>query len=353
LPGAKKSRVKKRISAILRIIVAAIAIIYVLHDQDLGLLGKKFLDMNWFIFALSCLIFAFSNCVFVFRWGLLLRTQDIHIPYFAALKLHFLGLFYNNCLPGAVGGDLLRAWYVTHHTDKKVEAALSVFVDRAIGLGCTVIMASFCYWLILKSEDMQGFEIARRVSDGNGLISTLIVVIAFVIGFMLLVVLLLSFTEKGRGRLRKIYSRVYLKASKLLKKLLIAAKLYLSKPFTILFAMILTFFLQSLAIIGIWLVSRNLGIQVQVKYFLMFFPISWIIGTIPISVGGAGVMEGVLEVLFYKISLVAKKYAVIPGLVQRAIWLITSIPGLSIHIKGAHLPVDNAEFLVDSEPDLG
>ena len=352
MPEVKKSRVKKRISAISRIIIAVIAIIYVLHDQDLGQLGKKFLDMNWFVFAFSCLIYVFCNCIFVFRWGLLLRTQDIHIPYFAALKLHFLGLFYNNCLPGAVGGDLLRAWYVTHHTDKKVEAALSVFVDRAIGLGCTVIMASFCYWLILKSEDTQGFEVARRVSDGNGLIGTLTVVVAFVIGFMILVILLLSLTEKGRVRLRKIYGQVDLKAVKLLKKVLIAAKLYLSKPFTMLFAMILTFFLQSLAIIGIWLVSRNLGIQVQVKYFLMFFPISWIIGAIPISVGGAGVMEGVLEVLFSKISLVAKSDAVIPGLVQRAIWLITSIPGLSIHIKGAHLPADNGEFLVDSGPDL-
>ena len=44
-------------------------------------------------------------------------------------------------------------WYATKHTDKKFEAALSVFVDRAIGLVCTIAMAGFYYWLIVTGDD--------------------------------------------------------------------------------------------------------------------------------------------------------------------------------------------------------
>ena len=349
LSEAKKSNFKKHISAAVRICVAVVAVAYVLHDKDLGQIGKTFLEMNWFVFAGACLLHMFCHCIFVFRWRLLLSTQEISIPYFAVLKLHLLGLFYNIFLPGAVGGDLLRAWYVTHHTEKKVAAALSVFVDRAIGLGCTVVMAVFCYWLIIR-QGGEGFEATRNVSDSNILgVALLVFGVLFTIAVVFVVVLLLS--EKGRGLLGRVWGFVCEKGLKLIKKLVTAAKLYCSKPFTLLLAVLLTFFLQLLSIGAIWLVCRNLGIAVHIKYFFMFFPISWIIGTIPISVGGAGVMEGVLEVLFRTVPGVVKKQQVLPGLVQRAIWLVTSIPGLIIQIKGAHLPVDKEEFLVDSEAE--
>ena len=350
LSEAKKSNFKKHISAAIRICVAVVAVVYVLHDKDLGQIGKTFLEMNWFVFAGACLLHMFCHCVFVFRWRLLLRTQEISIPYFAVLKLHLLGLFYNIFLPGAVGGDLMRAWYVTHHTEKKVAAALSVFVDRAIGLGCTVLMAGFCYWLILRGGG-EGFEMSRKASDGSGLrIVFFAVAVCFVVGIIL--VGAMSLSGKGRGLLVRMWGFACEKGVKLVKKVLTAAKLYCSKPFTLFFAVILTFFLQALSITAVWLVCRNLGIAVHIKYFLMFFPISWIIGTVPISVGGLGVMEGVLDKLFKTVPGVFKKQQVLPGLVQRAIWLVTSIPGLIIQIKGAHLPADKEEFLVDSAVEL-
>ncbi len=351
LSEAKKSNLKKHISAAVRICVAVVAVYFVLRKHDLAELGQNFLNMNWFVFIGACLLHLFCHCVFVFRWRMLLKTQEISIPYFVALKLHLLGLFYNMFLPGAVGGDLLRAWYVTHHTEKKVAAALSVFVDRAIGLGCTVVMAVFCYWLIIR-QGGDGFEASRKVSDSNVLgMAFLVFGILFAIVVVFVVVLVLS--EKGRRLLDRVWGLVREKGVKLVKKLLVAFKLYCSKPFTLVFAVFLTFFIQGLAIFAVWLVCRNLGISIQLKYFLMYFPISWIIGTLPISIGGLGVMEGPLEAMFLKVPGVLEGQAVIPGFVQRAIWYATSIPGLIIQLKGAHLPSDKAEFLVDSgsEPD--
>ena len=351
LSEAKKSNSKKRISAVVRICVAIVAIYFVFRGKDLGQIGKAFLEMNWFVFFGACVLHLFCHCVFVFRWRMLLKTQDISIPYFAVLKLHLLGLFYNIFLPGAVGGDLLRAWYVTHHTEKKVAAALSGFVDRVIGLGCTVVMAGFCYWLILSEGDA-GFELSHKAGDGGGL-SVVLPVLAACFGVVLVLTGVFSLNSKGRCMLGKMWHFVCEKGAKLVKKLFTAAKLYCSKPFTLLFAVILTFFIQGFAITAVWLVCRNLGIDVHIRYFLMFFPISWIIGTIPISVGGAGVMEGVLEVMFKTVPGVLKEHRVLPGLVQRAMWLVTSIPGLIIQLKGSHLPANKTEFLVDSanEPD--
>ncbi|MCK5565850.1 MAG: flippase-like domain-containing protein [Planctomycetes bacterium] len=347
---AKKSNLKKHISAAIRICVAVVAVYLVLRKQDLAELGQDFLNMNWFVFFGACLLHLFCHCVFVFRWRLLLRTQEISIPYFAVLKLHLLGLFYNMFLPGAVGGDLLRAWYVTHHTEKKVAAALSVFVDRAIGLGCTVLMAGFCYWLIISGGG-EGFEAFSKVSDSN-MLGLAVLVFGVFFAIVLVFVVVLSLSEKGRGVMGRISSFIRAKGAKLAKKLLISGKLYCSKPLTLFFAVILTFFIQGLAIIAIWLVCRDQGIAVGVKYFLMFFPISWIIGSLPISIGGLGVMEGPLEMMFSRVPGILEGQAVKPGLIQRAIWYSTSIPGLIIQLKGAHLPADKDEFLVDSETEL-
>ena len=146
------SKKTKHISHLIRIAVAIMAFLYFVVKNDPKAIIKDFSSLNIFIFLFAFLLFVGGNLVFVLRWLLLLRTQEVYISYWPALKLHLLGLFYNNCLPGSVGGDLLRAWYVTMHTEKKIEAAMSVFVDRAIGLICTVAMAFLAYWLIPSGD---------------------------------------------------------------------------------------------------------------------------------------------------------------------------------------------------------
>src|SRR5690606_42133661 len=65
------------------------------------------------------------------RWYILLHTQTVEISYFTCIKIHFLGLFYNNILVSSLGGDILRMWYITHHSSRRVESAFSVLVDRS------------------------------------------------------------------------------------------------------------------------------------------------------------------------------------------------------------------------------
>jgi len=129
-----KGKKKKYISYILRFAVAAVALYIAFRGEDLGQVAEVLLGLKLWVLAAVLGIFFISQLIFVARWNMLLRVQSIKIGFWSAVRLHLLGLFYNNCLPTSVGGDFLRAWYVTRHTDKKLEAALSVFVDRAVGL---------------------------------------------------------------------------------------------------------------------------------------------------------------------------------------------------------------------------
>ena len=68
------------------------------------------------------------------KWGVLLRAQGVDVPWSALLRYTFVGLFFNNLLPGAVGGDLMRGYGLARYTRRGADAAVSVVVDRLIGL---------------------------------------------------------------------------------------------------------------------------------------------------------------------------------------------------------------------------
>ena len=154
MPNADNEKRNGRLSLVARVGVAVVAIAWVLRGQDWQELGKVFQDLNLGYFVLSLATYALAQLVIAFRWWLLLRAQSIRISVLATFRLHFLGLFYNNVMPSSVGGDLLKAWYVTRHTEKRLEGALSVFIDRVVGLGGMVLMAVVAYLIFLRRQSI-------------------------------------------------------------------------------------------------------------------------------------------------------------------------------------------------------
>jgi glycosyltransferase 2 family protein len=332
-----KKSFTKHISHFLRFAVAGVALYFAFRGQSLADIGKVFLNLDLWAFAAAITLFILGQFIFVLRWSLLLIAQKIYINYFQAVRLHFLGLFYNNCLPGSVGGDLLRAWYVTSHTEKKVEAALSVFVDRAIGLTCTIMTALLAYLFIPASIDNGKLEIATEFNIVDKISEYRSIIVGSILG-LVLIFAVLCLLKKTRQLLVKALKFVEVHGLAVLSKVGIAIRIYCSKPLTLLVAVLLSFICQAMAVTSFWIIGHNLGIAAPVKYYFIFFPLSWILGILPVSVGGAGIMELGLKGMFSQVTTVTEKQGLILGLIQRVIWLITSLPGLVVHLTGKHLP---------------
>jgi len=309
-------------------------------------LAETFLRINLGVFAVALGIFAIGQVIVALRWWLLLRSQSIFINFSAAVRLHFLGLFYNNFMPSSVGGDLVRAWYVTRHTDKRFEAALSVFVDRVIGLLSTLIIAVFFYTLFLRGRhDITVTSDQNRSSFPSSVAEYKWVLFGICALFAVLVCSLALHT-RGRVFLSKTWARIQSLGASTIAKLKSAIVIYCSQPLTILIVFALTVFLQILTITGFWFLGLNLGIEVGVKYYYVFFTLTWVLGAVPVSIGGAVVVEGTLAYMFIRFAGVGKDAASALALCQRAVWMLTSLAGAVIHLFGAHLPKD---FFVDYE----
>src|SRR5205814_3439056 len=106
-----------------------------------------------------------------FRWWLLLRALEIPMTLARTFVINMVGAFYNTFMPGSTGGDLLKAYYASKHTDHRTRAVLSVIIDRVIGLVALIIMggvmASIQYWRSAAVDDPAARD-CRRVAIGSG-----------------------------------------------------------------------------------------------------------------------------------------------------------------------------------------
>lgn len=341
-----KAKKSKNIFLFLRVAVVTTGIIWVIvwiaRGGRWSRITSIFHQMNLGIFTLTLSIFVIGQIIVAFRWWLLLRTQSIFISLAAAVRLNFLGWFYNNFMPGSVGGDLLRAWYVTKHTEKRFEAALSVFVDRIIGLLSTLVIAAFFYIIFLRNQT----ETVTFTGPGGSLkviveykwiILSVIAILAAISGGML-------FHRRGRVLLQKVWINIRIHGLSAFNKLKNAVFFYASSPITIFATFVLTVFLQIMVITSFWFLGKNLGIPISLKYYYVFFTLTWVLGALPVSVGGAVVVEGTLAYLFIRYAGVQEESAFALVMCQRIVWILASLPGAVIHVVGAHLPKD---FFVD------
>lgn len=99
------------------------------HSPGLGLTSAIMLFTPLFLLSL--------------RWQLLMRAQSFHFTYHSALRITAIGQFFNTFMPGGIGGDALRFYYVFGGVPGRRTAALmSLIVDRLLGLGALLMLAS-------------------------------------------------------------------------------------------------------------------------------------------------------------------------------------------------------------------
>ena len=134
---------KHKIKTLLWAAVAILALGFLVYSTPKETFRQAIRQVSWYWVLAALVLYFTSQTLLASRWVLLLRVQGIYVSQFQAIRLTYMGLFYNNFMPGAVGGDLLKGWYVTRHSAEhlRVEAAVTVFVDRLVGLIGMILVA--------------------------------------------------------------------------------------------------------------------------------------------------------------------------------------------------------------------
>ena len=246
---------------------------------------------KWLL-ALGVLVIGFTLHFTVWRWWLLLRSQDIHLSFFVCHKLTFLGMFFNNMVPGATGGDLVKALYVARRTHKRTEAVITVLVDRVTGIVALALIAAFA--LLFRLEQPEYRELALFVFGLLG---------ALALGA------LVFFSHRVRRVLRVDDWAERLPGGQLLSRVDQAIFMYRYHKLTLLWAILLSFGSQLAIQFVVVLfahafhVTTRAGLPLPLADYLVVLPVGFIVSAVPIFPGGWGLRETAFAVAFHFVGV--------------------------------------------------
>ena len=135
----------KRIGILLlQLVVTAAGLWYVFHQPEKrAQIAGALREADWTWLAIGWLCYGAVEVLATVRWQILLRVQGITLSSLRALAIVMIGLFFNMFLPGLIGGDAVRLYFVFKCApDQKTRATLSIAMDRIFGLLSILFLAA-------------------------------------------------------------------------------------------------------------------------------------------------------------------------------------------------------------------
>ena len=284
----KQPKLKQWLSTALKLVIAA-GLIYWLVQRgslDFRFLGSLLTAHPFYLFI--CVLMLFINLYLNnWRWVMLMRGQGFVLGIKETLPLSFIGMFFNYAMPGGVGGDLVKGYYITQGFPKRrTAAATSVLMDRLVGFVGMILMSMVA---ILIKFDM---IVSRHELK-------LIAVAVTALFFVFAAFFAFAFSRRvyHHPLVDKVLSK--LPAEKSIRKIYEAVHSYRSAPRYFWYSCALTVASQSFMLLFFILIGNALEIEnVPPIMYAFVIPLGLIVTAIPIAPAGIGVGQASFLVLF-------------------------------------------------------
>ncbi|MDD4879506.1 MAG: lysylphosphatidylglycerol synthase transmembrane domain-containing protein [Candidatus Omnitrophica bacterium] len=260
-------------------------------------------------YYLAALLFNIAALVVVSeRLRIILGVQKLKLSLGESVFLTFIGNFFNNFLPTAIGGDLVKAYYATKKSERKLESFSAVFFDRFFGF-LSIGLLAFLGVLLMNGhiKDPQIFW--------GCLVFSGVVLVTFVL-----------FLNKGITKAvfsRLLHLPAFQKDSKL-RKLYNALNAYKEHKFVVAKVVLISLAAQVLSVVLLYCIVRGISQEISFLNLLLVMPLVSVAAMIP-SINGLGVREGAFVIFLGE--FISKESAAAVSVLFLGIILITSFIG--------------------------
>jgi glycosyltransferase 2 family protein len=273
-------------------------------------------DYRWV--GMGVLAYVVVEIAAAFRWHVLLKVQKIRLSLPRLWGLFFIGMFYNQFLPGGTGGDIMKSYYLLKETpDKKAGALLAVVFDRFIGLVALVAITATLIGL--------RYDFLSQKPETRSLLWLLLIILGASIAFLLSTFVISGFKLfhslpahfPGRDKLIEISAAYHLYARHwraTLVAFVASLVAHLATFTTFLFA------------------AYALGAPVPLVDFFAVMPVERTISALPISFAGIGLREKVLQIMLNGLCGVPEAKAILIGSLSFLIILVCCLPGALVYL---------------------
>jgi uncharacterized protein (TIRG00374 family) len=298
----------------------------------------------WLLVA-ALAVFPVTFLITSYRWNKLLEAVGVRMGLGRAFVINMVGAFYNTFMPGSTGGDVLKAYYASKQTPHRMNAVVSVFFDRLLGLLALVmvggVMAAYQY---LRSPSSQDPTARACLHVALAAVAVMVLVgVAFAVLFQPTV-------RKYLG-LEYILNR--LPAQKHVENAREVTRIYRRRPLLVLWALVVTIPVHLTVIVSAMLAGMAFDLPIRPLFYFTAVPVIVLVGSIPISPQGAGVME------FFAIALTQKQGATVSQAfaltmsirMVQILWNLTG--GLFVLRGGYHAPTEREQREMEAVGEEG
>lgn len=278
------------------------------------------------LFAIS--LFYLSVLANSWRWYRLNSAQAINLSFRQSILPTYVGIAYNNILPGSVGGDFIRCFYVMKKfPEKKSGAALSIFLDRVCGLMGIIIIA---FGIALFRLD---------TFSQNRSLFYIFIVCASVCSVGLILFFLSQFLPEKMGLIDFLKERTqHWRWFQPIISIFEALSVYRQSKLIIFECLVLSVVNQLILLVIILLINNMMGLsEVSFLDYMIALAIAQIANLIPLTPGGVGIGEAAFANIILILNPgVTGAYATV-FFVYRILMTAAYLPGILAGIFGLKL----------------
>jgi len=253
------------------------------HGMDLGDLAEVFTSLSLVPLLAAFLSLGISNLSGCAQWRLLLVRQGISVSYTKLLRLYYVGLFFNNFMPGNVGGDFKKIYDLRSDSGQTIGAAFSATVfDRLFGLFFLNGLALGVGFLFFLSDPQQRYFLLPSFWVFLGFIVFMAALFSRRIGKTISRLINRILPSSLAERISRLQGRFQSFRDRRLWSQLI----------------ILSAITQILRVLVHYLCGRSIGVDINVSWYFYYIPMIAVVSALPISIGGFGPRELLAQSLF-------------------------------------------------------
>ena len=278
--------------------------------QALSLLGEaRLLPM---VGALA--VFILSVLAGAWQWGQLLEALGISLGGRKLLELYWVGLFFNNFMPGNLGGDVVKVVDLSRAARDPVASATATLADRITGLSALAALALAAAWRLGAESELA--SLARGVLLGSALF--LLLALLFLVGPFFRPLRVLG-ERWGMLKPGGLPAHILEQLRRVRRRRGLLLRLF-----------VFSLGVQALRVAVHYLVGRSLlgdACPAAGDFFLVIPPLAFAL-TLPITLGGLGLREGLALPLFAPLGVSGEGAVAIEFLAYLLMLAVSLVGGL-------------------------
>jgi len=320
----KRSR-SGNLRALAQVMIGIAALVLIIVKSDARELAAALRNTRLSLLPIAVFASFAVTWLMAFRWRAILRANGMNLKTRRLFVYYLIGIFFTSFVPGGgVSGDVARLIYVDREVHDKALVLSTLVYERLIGV-FTLLLIGLGSTLMTRAYG----QTDRMIYLSEGILA---------IAFVIIAALMSAYVSSRLARLMRDVGRRMrmVRAAEAAARTLESVSILRQDSGLLLRTLVISVLIRIVWSMGCYVVSRAMGLPVDLLTMFAFISLVDLVRLMPISVGGLGVREWTVIALFATLGITREQSLTFSILAFAPIYLNALVGGV-LYISRARI----------------